>query len=41
VMAKNLGLKSKLMEIFADAYQDARDAALIALDVPESDPQSG
>jgi hypothetical protein len=37
VIAKNPGLKSKLAEIFADAYHDARDGALIALNLQESE----
>lgn len=37
VIAKNPGLKSKIAEIFADAYHDARDGALIALNLPESE----
>ncbi len=36
VLVENPGLKAKVKEIFAEAYQDARDATLIALDLPES-----
>ena len=35
-LGENLGLKTKLKEIFAEAYLDARDATLMALDLPES-----
>jgi len=36
ILEENPGLKAKVEEIFAEAYQDARDATLIALDLPES-----
>lgn len=36
LLVENPGLKAKVKEIFAEAYQNARDATLIALDLPES-----
>ena len=36
VLGENPGLKAKVKEIFLEAYIDARDAVLIALDLPES-----